>query len=442
MAADLPVPDHVFVHGFLLMDGREDEQVAGQRPRPVRGHRPLRRPTRCATTCLRDVSFGQDGSVSAGAFEARYESELANDYGNLASRTIAMIGRYRDGACARRPARPGARRRLRRAGRPASRELLDQAEVTQALEEIWQRVRRLNRYVEEQRAVEARQGRAGAPASSTSCSRASSRACACSTVLLQPWLPATTEQLLAALGTPDHALEAAQLGARRVGAVRADRAAVPQAAARARRRVIDSHTHLDSCEPAERRAASPPRAPPASRRILTVGMDARDAAARRRWRPSASPRSTLAIGRHPNLAEGFDDRATGRAALVRRARALPGDRRDRPGLLPRPRAAKADQQRAFEAQIELARELGKPLVIHTRAAEDDTIATLARARRRRAGDPALLLDARPPRRVPRAAGWWISFAGNVTYPSAARPRRPPPSACPTTGCSSRPTRRT
>ena len=39
------------------------------------------------------------------------------------------------------------------------------------------------------------------------------------TVVLQPWLPATTAKLLAALGTPDHALEAAQLGARRVGVV-------------------------------------------------------------------------------------------------------------------------------------------------------------------------------------------------------------------------------
>ena len=46
-------------------------------------------------------------------------------------------------------------------------------------------------------------------------------------------------------------------------------------------------------------------------------------------------------------------------------------------------APRADQERAFAAQIALAREVGKPLMIHTRAAEDDTIATLA-ARRRRA----------------------------------------------------------
>ena len=47
--------------------------------------------------CFREVSFGQDGSVSAAGFEARYETELANDWGNLASRTLAMLERYRDG---------------------------------------------------------------------------------------------------------------------------------------------------------------------------------------------------------------------------------------------------------------------------------------------------------------------------------------------------------
>ncbi len=64
---------------------------------------------------LRDVSFGQDGSVSTAAFEQRYESELANELGNLASRTIAMIGRYRDGARrAGASSTPALRERLRR----------------------------------------------------------------------------------------------------------------------------------------------------------------------------------------------------------------------------------------------------------------------------------------------------------------------------------------
>src|SRR5205823_7585220 len=98
--------------------------------------------------CLREVTFGQDGSVSTTGFESRYETELANDFGNLASRTIAMIGRYRDGTVPDAPPDPAL------AGdfdglTPRVCELLDRAELTTALDEIWQRVRRLNRYVEE-----------------------------------------------------------------------------------------------------------------------------------------------------------------------------------------------------------------------------------------------------------------------------------------------------
>ena len=47
---------------------------------------------------MRDVGFGSDGPVGMDAVRSRYESELANEYGNLASRTVAMIRRYRDGA--------------------------------------------------------------------------------------------------------------------------------------------------------------------------------------------------------------------------------------------------------------------------------------------------------------------------------------------------------
>src|SRR5205085_171742 len=46
---------------------------------------------------LREVGFGQDGSISPEGFETRYTTELANEYGNLASRTLTMIDRYRDG---------------------------------------------------------------------------------------------------------------------------------------------------------------------------------------------------------------------------------------------------------------------------------------------------------------------------------------------------------
>ena len=95
----------------------------------------------------RDVQFGADGSVSIDALAARYEGELANELGNLASRSIAMLRRYRDGEVP--DGELDLDRRVRRPPR-GRRGPLDGADLTGALEAIWQRVRRLNRYVEEQ----------------------------------------------------------------------------------------------------------------------------------------------------------------------------------------------------------------------------------------------------------------------------------------------------
>ena len=98
------------------------------------------------------VSFGRDGSVPA-AGRVAPETELANEYGNLASRTLAMMERYRDGVVPDAAPDPalieGADGLAGLDG--AVRELLDRSELSQALEEIWARVRRLNRYVEETR---------------------------------------------------------------------------------------------------------------------------------------------------------------------------------------------------------------------------------------------------------------------------------------------------
>ena len=112
MAAELPVPQHVFVHGFLLgADGRKMSKSLGNVLDPFEviesyGTDALR------FYLMRDVSFGGDGSVGIDAVRARYESELANEYGNLASRTIAMLLRYRDGSIPGGGDRSGAGWRL------------------------------------------------------------------------------------------------------------------------------------------------------------------------------------------------------------------------------------------------------------------------------------------------------------------------------------------
>ena len=176
----------------------------------------------------------------------------------------------------------------------------------------------------------------------------------------------------------------------------------------------DSHTHLDSCGPpnAELIATA---AREGVNRILTVGMDA---ATNRTALLAAEdfPQVHAAIGRHPNHAQGFDgaDLADLEALAAHPRCAAIGET----GLdYYRDYAPRLDQERAFHAQIDLARDTGKPLVIHTRAAEDDTVDTL---KARADGLQVIMHCFSMPARLEEclAEGWWISFAGNVTYPKA------------------------
>ena len=216
MAADLPVPQHVFVHGYLLMDGEKMSKSLGNVLDPFEiidrfGTDALR------YYVLRDVSFGEDGSVSTTAFEQRYETELANEYGNLASRTLAMIARYRDGTLPDAEVDPELVPEFEGlADRVAER--IDGVELTQALEEIWRRVRRLNRYVEEQAPWQLAKD-ADRAADLDRVLRTLAEGLRVVTVLLVPWIPAAASRLLTALGTPGTSLESARLGARSIGHV-------------------------------------------------------------------------------------------------------------------------------------------------------------------------------------------------------------------------------
>jgi methionyl-tRNA synthetase len=98
---------------------------------------------------LREVNFGQDGSVDPAGFENRYDTELANEYGNLASRTVSMLRKFRDGVVptAELPAGLGSDFDGLRERVCAQ---LDAVDLTGALETIWQLVRRLNQFVQDE----------------------------------------------------------------------------------------------------------------------------------------------------------------------------------------------------------------------------------------------------------------------------------------------------
>jgi methionyl-tRNA synthetase len=218
MAAEIELPQHIFVHGFLLMDGEKMSKSLGNVLDPFAvierfGADALR------FYLMREVPFGQDGSVSTASFELRYESELANDLGNLASRTIGMLNRYRDGAVSAGEMDAGLRDDF--AGlRERVEAHIDRAELHLALEEIWTLVRRLNRYVEEQAPWVLAKDEARAEELDRVL-RSLAEGIRVVTVLLWPYLPSSAERLLGALGAGELALSGAELGAGRIAQVQA-----------------------------------------------------------------------------------------------------------------------------------------------------------------------------------------------------------------------------
>jgi len=179
--------------------------------------------------------------------------------------------------------------------------------------------------------------------------------------------------------------------------------------------VIDSHAHLGVCEPDEAELLDAARAAGVER-ILDVGMD-EDSNRAAIAAAEADAAVFTAVGRHPNSATGFDEQAGAdieRLAAHPRVRAIGETGLD----FYRDYAPREDQERAFRAQIGIARRSDLPLVIHMRDSIEDAFALLdAEAH----GVKVILhCFSGSTEQAASAAerGWLCSFAGNLTYPSA------------------------
>jgi TatD DNase family protein len=180
--------------------------------------------------------------------------------------------------------------------------------------------------------------------------------------------------------------------------------------------VIDTHCHLDHCDPPDDELVERARAAGLSR-LATVGTSP-DSVDRALGAARAHDDVFAIVGLHPHNSEGFGRENLDeieRAAADPKAMAIGETGLD----YYRDYAPRADQRRAFEAQLELAARLSLPVAIHTRAAEDDTFAVL---REHAEALPAVILHCfSAPDRLDEAVerGYLCSFAGNVTYPKAA-----------------------
>ncbi|CAN5488796.1 TatD family hydrolase [soil metagenome] len=178
--------------------------------------------------------------------------------------------------------------------------------------------------------------------------------------------------------------------------------------------MVDTHCHLDSCRAPDAELVESARRAGVTR-LATVGMNA--GSIERALAAAREHDEVFAIvGRHPHETAGFVDadlEPIERAAADPLARAVGETGLD----YYRDRAPRADQRRAFEAQLGLAARTGLPAVIHTREAEADTFAILAE----HAADATVILHCfsaadRLDECVER--GYLCSFAGNVTYPTS------------------------
>lgn len=218
MSAGEEPPEQLFIHGYVLKGGERMSKTTGNIVDPFPfiedyGLDAMR------YYLAREIRFGEDGTFTHEGFVARYDGELANEFGNLLNRTVNMISRYRDGVV---PADPGGDADLAaEIGRIVAEVNghFDVHDVTRASESAWALVRALNQLVEQRAPWKL----AKDPAAATDLDQALyslAEGLRVAAVILWPVMPGSCEAVLGALGQDPDAVgaEAARMGAGRAGA--------------------------------------------------------------------------------------------------------------------------------------------------------------------------------------------------------------------------------
>ncbi len=215
MAADLPLPKQIWAHGWLIFHGDKMSKTKGNivRALPIKevvGADGLR------YYLLREIVFGQDGNFSSEALVKRYNADLANGFGNLASRTASMLARYCEGAVPDgRGGDSGGLPQLAEASIAAAVDRFRKFEFSRALEAVWALLGRADKYIVEHRPwVLAKSAEASAreQLEATLYNVAETLRIAC--VLLAPAVPAATQTVWELLG------QAGEVGRQRLDQLR------------------------------------------------------------------------------------------------------------------------------------------------------------------------------------------------------------------------------
>lgn len=151
MALDLPLPEKVYGHGWILFSEDKMSKSKGNivYPEPIIERYGI---DSLKYFLLREFTFGQDGNYTNRNFLTRINSDLANDLGNLLSRTISMIEKYNDCIIPSPKTSGGFHDELKSIAESMPAKVdsaMDRLQFNEALEEVWKLIRRSNKYVDE-----------------------------------------------------------------------------------------------------------------------------------------------------------------------------------------------------------------------------------------------------------------------------------------------------
>ena len=151
MALDLPLPEKVYGHGWLIVDGDKMSKSKGNVVDPIGlidefGADAIR------YFLLREINLGQDGNFSRDALIQRINSDLANDLGNLLHRTLNMVGKFQDGVLLAPQGESEIDKSLKADAAETVAffaENMDKMELSLSIKKVWAFISRANKYIDE-----------------------------------------------------------------------------------------------------------------------------------------------------------------------------------------------------------------------------------------------------------------------------------------------------